>query len=382
MVSSRLCLLSAVSVCLAAGAAEAQMYRVYFGTYTGKDSRGVYAATFDAATGRLSEPELAGEAVNPSFLAIHPSRKFLYAVGEIADFNGKKTGGVSAFAVDAKTGQLTLLNQQSSEGTGPCHIVVDKTGRTALVANYGGGSVASLPIGADGKLAKAASAIQHQGQSVNPQRQKEPHAHSINVDPNNQYAFAADLGIDKVLVYKLDPAAGTLTAVDAAAGTTAPGAGPRHFAFHPSGKFAYVINELANTVTAFSFNPQTGKLTEIQTISTLPEGFTGTSHTAEVVVHPSGKFVYGSNRGHDSLAIFRVDGATGKLTAAGHVPTGGKTPRNFNVDPTGKWVLAGNQGTNTVTVFRVDPETGGLTPTGQSIAVGAPVCIRFVALGD
>lgn len=358
---------------------SAQQYRVYFGTYTGKDSQGIYQATFDSATGKLGEPTLAGEAVNPSFLALHPTGKFLYAVGEIADFDGKKTGGVTAFAIDSASGKLTKLNQQSSEGAGPCHITVDKAGGTAFVANYGGGSCCSLPIMSDGKLGPAASAIQHQGKSVNEKRQTAPHAHSINLDPSNQFAFVADLGLDKVLIYKVDGAKHTLTPNTPPSGSVPAGSGPRHFAFHPSGKTAYVINEMANTVTAFNFDAAKGSLTEFQTITTLPKDFTGTSYTAEVVVHPSGKFLYGSNRGHDSLAVFQID-SEGKLSPVGHVPTGGKTPRNFNVDPTGKWVLAGNQGSGTVTVFAVNQDTGMLTPTGQSINVGAPVCVRFLAM--
>jgi 6-phosphogluconolactonase len=357
---------------------DAATFRVYFGTYTGKDSQGIYQATFDSETGKLSPAELAGEATNPSFLAIHPSKKYLFAVGEIADFEGKKTGGVSAFAVDAATGKLTLLNQQSSQGTGPCHITVDTAGKTALIANYGGGSIASLPIAADGKLQPAASAIQHVGKSVT-KRQDAPHAHSINLDPLNEFAFTADLGLDQVLVYRFDATTSKLTPHDPPFGAVPGGSGPRHFTFHPSGKFAYVINELANTVTAFVFDRRAGKLTPTQNISTLPEGFDGTSYTAEVVMHPSGKFLYGSNRGHDSLAVFKVDQTTGRLAPVDFVPTGGKTPRNFNVDPTGQWVLAANQGTGTVTVFRVDPQTGNLSPTGQTEPVPAPVCIRFVA---
>lgn len=371
--------LFAMIVTMSAVTASAESFRVYFGTYTGKDSQGIYVATFDSESGKLGEPQLAGELVNPSFVAIHPSKKFLYAVGEIADFQGKKTGGVSAFAIDAATGKLTLLNQQSSEGTGPCHVVVDKTGKTVLVANYGGGSCASLPIAADGKLAKAASMIQHKGSSVDKGRQEAPHAHSINLDAANKYAFCADLGLDKILIYKFDPATSTLTPNDPPAGVVAPGSGPRHFAFHPSGKFAYVCNEMTSTITAFAYNPETGALTELHTLSTIPQPTPGNS-TAEIVVHPSGKFVYVSNRGHDSLAMYAIDPATGKLTSLGNAPTGGKTPRNFNIDPTGKWVLAANQSSSTVVVHAIDQATGKLTPTGQSIAVGAPVCVRFVAL--
>jgi len=360
--------------------AHAEAYRVYFGTYSQPDQGGIFTATFDAATGTLSPATLAAATVNPSFLAIHPNHKFLYSVGEIADFQGQKTGGVSAYAIDAATGKLTLLNQQSSAGTGPCHIVLDKLGGTALVANYGGGSVAALAIGADGKLSPATSAIQHKGSSVNSSRQEAPHAHSINLDAANEFAFAADLGLDKVLVYKFDSAKHTLMPHSPEGVGVAAGAGPRHFAFHPSGQFAYVINELLNTVTAFKYDDHAGVLTEMQTITTLPAGFSGTSYTSEVVAHPSGKFLYGSNRGDDSLAVFAVDPDTGKLTATGHVKMAGKTPRNFNIDPTGKWIIAGNQGSNTATVFAINPETGMLTQMGESIAVPSPVCVRFLPL--
>jgi 6-phosphogluconolactonase len=379
MLGLRSLVVAVVSLAMLPAFAMAETFRVYFGTYTGKDSRGIYAATFDADTGKLGEPQLVAEMVNPSFLAIHPSKKFLYAVGEIADFQGKKTGGISAFAIDSASGKLTLLNQQSSEGTGPCHVVVDKTGKSVLVANYGGGSCASLPIDADGKLGKAASAMQHTGSSVDKSRQEAPHAHSINLNSANNLAYCADLGLDKILIYKFDAATSKLTPNDPPAGVVAPGGGPRHFSFHPSGKFAYVCNEMTSTITAFSVNADNGGLTELHTLSTLPQPTPGNS-TAEIVVHPSGKFVYVSNRGHDSLAMYSIDQTTGKLTSLGNAPTGGKTPRNFNIDPTGKWVLAGNQSTSNVTIHAVDQSTGKLTPTGQSVAVGAPVCVRFVAL--
>ncbi len=351
--------------------------RVYLGTYTGKNSQGIYLSTLDLATGKLSTPELASELTSPSFLAIHPSGKYVYAVGEIADFQGKKAGAVSALAVDAASGKLKLINQQPSGGGGPCHVSVDPSGKCVLAANYGGGSVSSFPIGDDGSLKEGGSVIQHAGSSVNPQRQKEPHAHSINVDKEGKYAFAADLGLDQVLVYKLNAAHGTIAPNDPPHAKVHPGSGPRHFAFHPSGKFAYVINEIGNTVVAFEYNANHGLLTEIQSITTLPKEFTGTSHTAEVVVHPSGKFVYGSNRGHDSIAAFAVDEKTGKLTATGHQGDGIKTPRNFAIEPTGKFLLVGNQGADSVIVFAIDPKTGTLTPTASKIEVGSPVCIRF-----
>jgi 6-phosphogluconolactonase len=302
-------------------------------------------------------------------------------VAEVSTLRGKKTGGVIAFAVNPRTGGLKRLNEQPSHGAGPCHLVVDKTGKNVLVANYDGGTVAVLPIDEQGRLKPASSAIAHHGKSVNPERQQEPHAHSINLDAGNQFAFAADLGLDKILVYRFDPAAGTLTPNAPPAATVAPGSGPRHFAFHPSGRFAYVINELGSTITVFWYDAETGVLSTIQTISTVPRDFKGTNYPAEVVVHPSGKFVYGSNRGHDSIAIFSVDAATGRLTPQGHEPTQGKNPRNFAVDPTGNFLLAANQDSDTVVVFRLDPATGRLKPTGQTLKIHKPVCIKYVMLG-
>jgi 6-phosphogluconolactonase len=359
-------------------AADEGPVRVYVGTYTGETSKGIYVSELNPATGALSKAELAAEVKNPSFLAIHPNHQHLYAVSEVADSNGKPTGGVCAFAIDAKSGKLKLLNQQSSQGAGPCHLVVDRAGKNVLVANYGSGSCACLPISADGRLGEATAAIQHRGKSADPQRQAGPHAHSINLDPANRFAFCADLGLDQVLIYRFDSAKGTLTPNDPPAGNVAPGSGPRHFAMHPSGKFAYVINEMANTVTAFAFDPNRGSLQELQTITTLPADYKGTSYTAEVVMHPTGKFLYGSNRGHDSLAIFSVDQTDGKLTARGHQSTQGKTPRNFAIDPSGKWLLAENQGSGTIVVFQIDPESGGLKPAGQTLEVPSPVCVRMI----
>jgi 6-phosphogluconolactonase len=257
--------------------------------------------------------------------------------------------------------------------------VVDHQGKNVLVANYGGGSVAVLPVQEDGRLRPASSFIQHKGSSVDKGRQEGPHAHSINVDAGNRFAVAADLGLDKLLIYKFDADKGTLTANDPPFASVAPGSGPRHFAFHPLAPYAYVINEMKSTVTAFNYDRNRGELKEIQTLSTLPEEVKGDS-TAEVQVHPSGKFVYGSNRGHNSIAIFQVDDKTGRLTAAGHQPTGGKTPRNFGIDPTGRYLLAANQDSDTITVFRIDPKSGKLTPTGQKVDVPRPVCVKFVTV--
>ncbi|HEY2841598.1 MAG TPA: lactonase family protein [Pirellulales bacterium] len=357
--------------------AEASKLCVYFGTYSGKESQGIYTSDLSLADGKLSEPRLAAEAVNPSFVAIHPNRRFLYAVGEVSDLGGKQVGGVTAFAIDPKSGDLKKLNQKSSGGGGPCHLSVDATGKCVVVANYGGGSVASLPIKPDGSLGEAASFIQHKGSSVDPARQKEPHAHSANFDPANRFAIVADLGLDKLLVYRVDPQKAKLAPNDPPFATTPAGGGPRHLAFHPNGKFAYANNEMTSSVTAYSYDAERGVFEPLQTLSTLPADFTKENSTAEVRVHPNGKFAYVSNRGYDSIASFAIDPSTGQLTAAGHQSTGGRVPRNFNLDPSGRWLLAANQDTHNVVVLAVDEKTGQLTPTGNEIKVGSPVCVRF-----
>jgi len=372
---------SILSVLLAPAMAGAQGdYLVYIGTYTRGESKGIYAYRLETATGKLTPLGLAAETPNPSFLAVHPNRRFLYAVSEIASFEGRKSGAVSAFTIDAGSGKLAFLNKVPSGGAGPCHVVVDKTGKNLLVANYGGGSAAVLPLSEDGTLREASAFVQHSGSSVNPKRQQEPHAHSINVSPDNHYAVVADLGLDQVLVYRFDAAKGTLAPNEPPYAKVNPGAGPRHFAFHPGGKFAYVINELQSTVTAFRWDTGRGVFTGLQTVSTLPKDFSGDNTTAEVQAHPTGKFLYGSNRGHDSIAVFAVDGAKGTLAAVEHVSTQGRTPRNFGIDPTGSYLIAANQAGNSIVVFRIDAKTGRLTPTGETHQVGAPVCVKFVPL--
>jgi 6-phosphogluconolactonase len=357
-------------------------YWLYVGTYTdghGQErSRGIYLLELDLESGQLSAPRLAAVSANPSFLAIHPSQRFLYAVNELGEFKGRPTGAVSAFSIDPARGSLTLLNQQSSVGSGPCHLVVDRSGKNVLVANYGSGSVACLPIRADGQLRPESSFIQHRGSGPKPTRQAGPHAHSINLDPGGRFAAVADLGLDKIFTYRFDESRGVLMPNEPPFVRTAPSAGPRHFAFHTTGRFAYVINEMANTVTAFSYAANTGSLSEIQTIATLPAGFKGTSYTAEVQVHPSGKFLYGSNRGHDSIVIFTINPATGKLSPLGFEPTQGKNPRNFAIDPTGAYLLAENGESSTIVVFFIDPKTGRLRPTGQTAIVPKPVCIKMI----
>jgi 6-phosphogluconolactonase len=361
-------------------AAASGAVRVYVGTYTSGESKGIYRLRLDLATGGLSPEGDPTETVNPSFLAFHPSGRFLYAVNETGDARRDPSGGVSAFAIDAKTGSLTFLNRQPSGGPAPCHLSVDKAGRHVLVANYWDGSVSVLPIGTDGRLGAATARIQHEGHGPNAERQEGPHAHSVHLDADNRFALVADLGSDRVAVYRFDAQKGTLTANEPAAGVLPPGSGPRHFAFHPDGRHAYVINELNATVTVFDYDPAKGALAPQQTVPTLPAGFTGANTTAEVVVRPDGRFVYASNRGHDSLALFSVDAATGRLTALGHQPTLGRQPRNFAIDPSGTFLLAANQDSDSVVVFRIDPASGKLDPVGKPLHVPRPVCLRMVVI--
>ena len=360
------------------GAETSGRFFAYVGTYTGGASKGIYVAKFDAATGKLSAPELAAETPNPTFLAIHPSGKFLYADSEVVA-DGKKSSALAAFAIDRTTGRLTALNSEPCGGRGVCHVAVDATGKCALAANYGSGSIAALPIGEDGRLGELSASAQHIGQSVNTNRQAGPHAHQVVVDAANRFLFVCDLGLDKVMSYRLNAAKAEFLPNKPQATALAAGSGPRHLAFHPNGKFAYVVSELASTVTTFAYDAEHGALKELQTSPTLPAGFTNVNTAAEVVVHPSGKFLYASNRGHDSVAVFTIDEATGQLTPAGHQPTQGRKPRFITLDPTGGFLFAANQDGGNVVVFRVDGATGKLTPTGESLQLASPVCVQFVA---
>ncbi len=369
-------LLLAVSLMLC-GAVSAETW-AYIGTYTRGDSNGIYRTTLDLETGELSAPELAAQVKNPSFVAIHASGQYLYSVSEIADHEGKRTGAVSAFAIQ-DDGSLKLLNQQPSGGGGPCHVAVDAEGQTLLVANYGGGSCASFPIAENGSLGEAGSVMQHAGSSVDERRQKGPHAHSINVDPFNKRAFAADLGLDQILIYKLDAKAGKMTPNDPPFLATPPGGGPRHFSFHPSGKFAYSNLEMSLEVAAMTYDEASGKLTLLETQSTVEKGTPRKGNsTAETLVHPSGKWVYVSNRGPNSIAVFAIDQATGKLTFVERESTQGEIPRGFGIDPSGKFIVVGNQSTHNVVSLRINQETGALEPTGSEIKVGTPVNVRFL----
>lgn len=345
---------------------------MYVGTYTRNGSRGIYAFRFQSS-GKLVPIGLAAESNSPSFLAEHPNHKFLYAVNEAG-----REGRVSAFAIDAKTGMLTPLNDVSAGGSGPCHLAVDKSGKWLMVANYGDGTMAVIPVQPDGKLGNPAQVEKHTGSSANAQRQRGPHAHQVVFSPDNKYLLLADLGLDKIFVYKFDPATGKLTANEPDGGKVEPGQGVRHFAFHPNGRTLFAINEIGNTVTAFHWDAAKGTLTSYQSVPTLPESFKGNSSTAEIAIDKSGTHVYGSNRGHDSIALFSVDKNKLTLTPMDHTPTLGKTPRHFTLDPTGKFLLSANQDSSDITVFAVHPNTGQLTPVGQPVKdAPVPVCVLF-----
>ncbi len=350
----------------------------YVGTYTRGESKGIYVFRFSPATGKAGPVELAAETPNPSFVAIHPNGKHLYSVSEMGGSDATPGGAVSAFSLDRKTGKLTFINKTSTRGSGPCHLVVDKTGKNVLIANYNSGSIAAIPLREDGGVKEASAFVQHTGSSVDPRRQKEPHAHSINLSADNRFAVVADLGLDKLLVYRFDPAAGSLTPNEPPFTAIKPGSGPRHFAFHPNGKFAYQINEMTSTVGALSYDTASGTFKHLQYISTIPADFKDNNSTAEVQVHRSGKFVYGSNRGHDTVAAFSVNQKDGTLTSVGNYGAGGKVIRNFGMDPTGRYLFAAHQNSNFIAVFKIDQKTGKLTATGQTLNAGAPVCVKFV----
>ncbi len=347
---------------------------VYVGTYTKSSSTGIYVYRLDTTNGALSYVATSPPLDNPSFLAIDSNQRYLYAVNEVGDFGGESTGAVSALEIDSSTGGLTLLNQQSSGGGHPCHLDIDAGNRCVVVANYGGGTVSMLRIREDGSLGPPETIV-HQGSSVT-ERQASPHAHSITVDPGNRFALAADLGMDKVLIYRLDREEGVLEPHDEVA--VQAGAGPRHMAFHPNGRYIYLINEIDNTMNAYAYDGEAGSLTELQSTSTLPPDWQGGGGTAEVRVHPSGKFLYGSNRGHDSIVIYTIDEETGLIRVVDFEPTRGEHPRNFNLDPTGTFLLAANNSSDTIYSYRVDQATGELESTGHGTdAVGTPVCLKF-----
>ena len=383
---SFLFLLLAVSVLALGGharaAAEKGQYLAYVGTYTAKtQSKGIYVYRFDLATGNLASNGVAAETPDPSFLAVHPSGKFLYAVNEGAIADGGKHGAVTAFAIDKQSGKLKELNQVSSLGVDPCYLSLDKTGKYVLVANYTSGSVAVFPILEDGSLGKATAFVQHSGKmGPNKARQEGPHAHWIETTADNRFAIAADLGLDEVLVYKFDASTGTLAPNDPPYVKIKAGSGPRHLAFSANEKFAYVVSELVSTVTVLKFDAKKGSFKEQQTVSTLPPGYSGRNDAAEIALHPNGRFLYASNRGNDSIAIYSIDENKGTLTPVGGMPAGGKEPRHFTFDPSGKFLFAENQFSDEIDVFRVDQATGALSANAETIKVPSPVCLKFVSL--
>jgi 6-phosphogluconolactonase len=353
---------------------RSSMHRIYLGTYTRGRSQGIYLASMDRDTGAVAVDRLAAELENPSFLALNRARTHLYAVSEVGDFQGTDGGGVVAYAVEPNGG-LRELNRQPSRGGAPCHLTVDAQGRFVLVANYTGGNAAVLPILPDGSLGPASDVAQHSGSGPNPQRQEGPHAHSVTLDPANRFAMVADLGIDRVVGYRFDADQGKLTPSEVAGVRARAGAGPRHFDFHPDGRRAYVINELDSTITPLAYDPATGSLQATGTVSTLPSGYTGNNSCADVHVAPSGRFLYGSNRGHDSIAVFAIDGAT--LTLVQHQPTLGRTPRNFAIEPGGRFLVAANQDSDSLATFSIDPGNGRLSPIGPPVDAPVPVCVSF-----
>ncbi len=358
-------------------AAQASGDLLSVGTYTeGTRSEGIYLIRMDRRSGELRRVGSAAGA-NPSFLAIHPNGRVLYAVNELEKYKGRATGAVSAFAIAKDTGALTRLNEQPSEGGAPCYVSVDRSGSVVLVANYVAGSIALLPVGANGALDPAAQVVQHTGNGPNAERQAAPHAHCILADPSNRFALAADLGADRVFVYRLDLDGKSLRHVESGDAVMRPGAGPRHIAFHPTLPLVFVANELDSTVATLRFDAERGALSLQGTSSTVPTGWTGTNYPADIHVAATGRTLYVSNRGHNSIAVFSVAESTGALALDQVISTAGDWPRNFSLDPTGRWLLVANQRSDSIVVFGRDPATGRLTPTPQRIAIPSPVCLRF-----
>lgn len=363
---------------------------VYVGTYsepilfgTGQvlqgKGKGIYAFRFDREAGKLRPVGITEGVRNASYIAFDPSRKFLFCVNEFKEFEGKASGAVSSFRIDHETGALSWLSTRASQGTDPCHLIVDATGRFVLVANFASGSVAVLPVDAEGRLGEACAFRQHVGSSIDPKRQAGPHAHAVEISNDNRFVFVPDLGLDAVVIYAFDEKTGRLTEhLTQPLVKTAAGAGPRQLVMSPDGRFAYLINELNSTMTAFAYDAAVGTLSELQTLPTLPPDSVGHSTCAEVQITPDGRFLYGSNRGHDSLAVYSIDSATGRMRLVAHESTRGRIPRNFEISPCGRFLAAANQDTSNVILFTLDPETGRLVPTGDVVEAGTPICVRFL----
>lgn len=352
----------------------------YVGTYTERsESKGIYLVRMDSRSGQLSLVGSVDAGANPSFLTIHPNGRVLYAVNEVDKYKEKSSGAVSAFAIAGDSGALTRINEQASGGASPCYVSVDHSGRVVLVANYDGGSIALLPIEASGSLATAAQVVQHKGTGPNAERQEAPHAHCIRPDPSNRFVLAADLGADRVFVYKLDVAGNSLRHVEGGDAVMRAGAGPRHIAFHPTLPLVFVANELDSTVATLRFDAERGGLAPLTTRSTLPAGWKGTNYPADIHVAPFGRSLYVSNRGHNSIAVFSMAEPTGELTLEQTVSTEGDWPRNFTLHPSGRWLLVANQRSDSIVVFERDHGSGRLTSTLHRLAIPKPVCLRFRA---
>jgi 6-phosphogluconolactonase len=357
---------------------------VYVGTYTGPKSQGIYLFRLETEGPEVSQNitlvplGLAAASPNPSFLALDPKRRLLFAVNEVSQFEGKPTGAVSAFAIDPSTGTLTFINQRPSMGAAPCHLALDESGSHLFVANYSTGSVSVLPVAADGRLGAASDVVQHSGSSVNPERQRGPHAHCVTLDRANRFVFVCDLGLDKVVAYRFDAQRGKLTPHDPPFARVTPGSGPRHMVFRPDGRFAYVVNELRSTVTAFRYDANDGVLHEVQEVSTLPEHFDGSNTGAEIDVHPSGKWLYVSNRGHNSVGLFTIDSNSGTLVYVEEQATGGSTPRHFGIDASARYLAVGNQDSDTILIGRIDAGSGRLMPSRILASAPSPVCVKFL----
>jgi 6-phosphogluconolactonase len=372
--------LSAAETTPAAPAPAAGDYHVYFGTGRAGPTAGLSLASFDSRTGALGVPAVDAVCQAPNLFTISTDGRHLYTCNAGRTFQGQPGGGLSAFSIDPATGHLTALNAEGTGGADPGLVSLDHTGRFAFAANSNGGSVVAYALKPDGSLGDRTNFFQHTGSSIDPQRQKHAYAEAILPDPTNQFILATDLGLDKIFIYKLDAKTGALTGGDAEACKVRPGSGPRHLAFHPNGRLCYVVSEMANTVTGFTWDAAKGALTELETVSSLPAGFQGTNAVAEVAIHPNGKFLYASNRGHNSLAVFAIDEKTGHLSPVQDIPSGGRTPRCFTLDPMGQWLIASNQDSNLAAVFRVDATTGKLTQTGEPVSVPSPLGIQFLAV--
>ena len=358
----------------------AQDNLVFFGTHSVGSQKGISVAHFNSETGVLTKPELVVEAPAPAYFILHPDGKHMYVCNS-NDFAKGYTGQtISAYSIDPRNGSLTLLNQQSSGGADPSYIWMDASQRFVLVANYKGASVTVIAIKPDGSLGEIIANIKHSGRSIDTVRQTQPYAHSIKLDPTNRFALVADLGLDKLFVYRFNSKNGSLEPNDPPFAIVSPGSGPRHFAFHPNEKFVYLINEMACTIITFAWDSADGKLSEVQTSSTLPLDFKGKNTCAEIEVYPNGKFLYASNRGHESLAVFTIDSTTGKISLLEHVPTQGHSPRNFTFDPTNKWLIVTNHNSDNAMVFKVDERSGHLTPVGNPVPIVYPFCIRFLPI--